>query len=625
MTETEKDIIQEAIVKPIPKQDPEVGIATNNNLSNNILDAAIVGGLDLNSVNSLIQSAQNREQAYELIDAMSQDDVIAAALETYTEDTIQTNDKGQVIWAESDKGDVLDYVTWLVDSLNIDKHIYQWAYCLIAYGDVYLRLFRNSDVEEDILFAPNKKKSSILNESKEEPLNEDIKLRVYNENDRYVTYVQMVDNPGEMFDLQRFGKNQGYIKAPVRVIQQPTSDALASYLTRYNMKQSDVEVYDGNSFVHGCLENTNQRQPEMVQIFLDSYREDKRKANGESDDEINNTPDSMTTSYQVKRGQSILFNVFRVWRELNLLELSALLNRLTKSSLVRVLSVDIGDMPKEQVQSFLQRLKEKIEQKSGINTGKSMQDYTAAGPIDNTIYVPTHGGQGNITTTTIGGDYDPKTLVDIEYFRDKLFGGLKIPKQFFGQTGDSTGFNGGSSLTITSSRYGKTIKRLQGVLCQLVTDIVNLFLIDRGLFNYVNKFQIRMQTPVTQEEIDKRTNTDNRVKYVGDLMQQLDMVKDDVTKLKIYKSLLSNVINDSEVVTYLDDYIETLENPKKPKKEGEEVELVTGEDDQSAEVKEGVTFENISQDVLTEESGSKEEDSYLPTPDELGISLLEKP
>ena len=31
--------------------------------------------------------------------------------------------------------------------------------------------------------------------------------------------------------------------------------------------------------------------------------------------------------------------------------------------------------------------------------------------------------------------------------------------------------------------------------------------------NYVNKFTVRMQTPVTQEELDRRTNTDNRINY----------------------------------------------------------------------------------------------------------------
>lgn len=631
---SEQKTLNEAPVIPSPKKDPEIGVDTSNTFNAEVLDAALTNSLDLNSINSLVQSAQNREQAYELIDAMSQDDVISAVLETYAEDTIQTNDKGQAVWVESDNGQVLDYVKWLLDSINVDKHIYQWVYCLVTYGDVYIRLFRESDVKEDSLFKKPEGKNKLLNEAinhtygRSEELREDVNLKVYTPDDRYVPFVQMVDNPGEMFDLQKFGKTYGYIKAPIRVIQQQTSDQMYNYLTNYNMKKSDVELYDGTCFVHACLENTNQRQPETVNIFLD--------------DADNENTDSMYASYSVKRGQSILYNTFRIWRELNLLELSALMNRLTKSALVRILSIDIGDMPKEQVQPFLSRLKEKIEQKSAIDTGKSMQDYTAAGPIDNTIYIPKHGEQGNITATTIGGDFDPKSLVDIEYFRDKLFGSLKVPKQMFGQTGDSTGFNAGSSLTIISSRYGKTIKRLQSVMCELITDIVNLFLIDRGMTNYVNKFRIRMQTPVTQEEIDKRSNTDNRLKYIGDVMQQLNDVEDKTIKLKIYKSLLVDVVNDSQVITYLEDYIKKLEEAEKPKtkdadsfakNEEQSVDINVEEtsntelpnlDQLQVSTEESFDDTDASKEVLLEEQKDKEDDSYLPSAFDLNLDLTKK-
>lgn len=631
--------LNEVYITPIPKKDPEIGIDTSNAFNGEVLEAALTNSLDLNSINSLVQSAQNREQSYELIDAMSQDDVISAVLETYAEDTIQTNDKGQTVWVESDNGQVLDYVRWLLESLNIDKHIYQWVYCLVTYGDVYVRLFHESDVKDDILFKKPEGKNKLLNEvlnhnfkqtEGKETLKEDVNLKVYTADDRYVPFVQMVDNPGEMFDLQKFGKTYGYIKAPIRVIQQQTSDEMYNYLTNYNIKKSDVELYDGTCFVHACLENTNQRQPETVKIFLDSDSEDDT--------------DSMYASYSVKRGQSILYNTFRVWRELNLLELSALMNRLTKSALVRILTIDIGDMPKEQVQPFLSRLKEKIEQKSAIDTGKSMQDYTAAGPIDNTIYIPKHGEQGNIQATTIGGDFDPKSLVDLEYFRDKLFASLKVPKQFFGQTGDSTGFNAGSSLTIISSRYGKTVKRLQGVVCELVTDIINLFLIDRGMTNYVNKFKIKMQTPVTQEEIDKRTAIDNRLKYVGDVMQQLNDIEDKIIKLKIYKSLLTDVVNDSQVITYIDDYIKTLEaeeeaKNKKGKDKSTKEETVTLDNSENVEIEssddtlpnldeiniqEDVNSYTSNKETLLEEAEMSDPDSYLPSPDDLNLDLTQK-
>ena len=559
MSENKSNEFINTTVQPTKRRGPEVGMDTGKSIVGNILDAVEIGSFNASEINSLMQTAQTREQTYELIDSMAQDDVIAAVLETYAEDTVETDENGRSVWVESESTDVLDYVQWLLNSLNINKKIYQWAYCLVTYGDVYVRLFRESDVQDDVLFnnAPRKRLNEQFAEEKEQikkdKLQEDVKLRVYLPGDRYLPYVQMVDNPAEMFDLQKFGKTYGYIKTPINIVQ-ASPDRLYDYLTRYSVKQQDTEIFDATCFVHGCLENTNQRQPETIDIFLDNGENETKGEDG-----LTHSADSMTASYTVKRGQSILYNIFKIWREMNLLELSALLNRLTKSSLVRILTIDTGDMPKEQVAAFLQRLKEKIEQKSAINTNKGMQDYTAAGPIENTIYVPVHGNQGNITVQNVGGDFDPKSLVDLEYFRDKLFGALKVPKQYFGQTGDSAGFDGGKSLSLLSSRYGKTIKRLQAVLCQVVTDIVNLFLIDRGMNNYVNKFKIKMQMPVTQEELDKRANLDTRLRYVGDLMNQLGDVEDKAVKLKIYRSLIQNVINDNNDIKELDEYIKTLE------------------------------------------------------------------
>ena len=94
-----------------------------------------------------------------------------------------------------------------------------------------------------------------------------------------------------------------------------------------------------------------------------------------------------------------------------------------------------------------------------------MREYNNPGPIENNVYIPTRGGIGAITTSQIGGDgADPKSLADLDYFKKLLFAGLGIPSQFLGDTDDATGFNGGSSLTLISSRYAKKIRAIQSSL-----------------------------------------------------------------------------------------------------------------------------------------------------------------
>lgn len=602
-------------VKTIPTPAPEIGQADPTGFMLTLIDAAQSGKIDLASLGSFETRAQTREQLYEFIDTMAQDDIISSVIETYAENVVETNDKGQSVWCESSDSNIAQYVSFLLDSLNVDKNIYTWACSLLSYGDLYLRLYKESDYGEDPIFNPQVlQKDRTLNES----LNENVNLKIYGANDHYVPYVEAVANPGEMFELTKFGKTVGYVYAPTRVVQQ-TTDNFYTYLTKYQMKKKDVEVYDSTSFVHACLEDTLVRQPETIDLFLEDPTDPTKE---------------VSASYKVKRGQSILYNSFRIWRELTLLENSALLNRLTKSAVVRILNVDIGDMPKEQVNAFMSRLKEKIEQKTAIETGKGLSEYTNPGPIENTIYIPVHGTQGTITATTIGGDYDPKSLVDLEYFRDKLFGSLKVPKQFFGFTGDGAGFDGGKALTVLSSRYGKSIKRIQNTLCQTITDLINLYLIDRGLENYINKFTIRMQPPLTQEELDRRANNDTRMRYVNDVMSQLEGIEDATIKLKILKALLSNIVGDPEVIGLMQEYINQLEAEKKSKESPEEESTEETEESSNEElppmspseelppVEEAVN--NEDEPVVLMEEGTEEQaedDSYIPSPAELGLDL----
>ena len=99
---------------------------------------------------------------------------------------------------------------------------------------------------------------------------------------------------------------------------------------------------------------------------------------------------------------------------MTLLENSVLLNRITKSAIVRVLNVEVGDMPKEQASNLLSRLKAQIEQKTALDAGNTIAEYSNPSPIENVIYVHTHNGQGSIVANAIGGDVDPKQLTDLD-------------------------------------------------------------------------------------------------------------------------------------------------------------------------------------------------------------------
>jgi len=188
-------------IETVPKPEKTFGVDTHDTL---LTDLASVQAsqIDMSEINKFTNISDNRNELYSLIDQMGADSRIAAALEIYAEDSTEKNEQGQIVWAESSDGDVAKYINFLLKSLNIDKNIYKWVYSLCKYGDLYIRMFRKSDVEDDLFDEDDDEKKA---------LNEEIKVKVYPKSDKLVHYVEMVPNPAEMFELTKFGSTYAYI------------------------------------------------------------------------------------------------------------------------------------------------------------------------------------------------------------------------------------------------------------------------------------------------------------------------------------------------------------------------------------------------------------------------------
>lgn len=599
-----------------PKPQPQIGIDLENDLIYNIVDAAEVDRVDVNKLQSFTSVSRNRNELYDTLDYMAQDTTLASVLETYAEDATEMSDTGDIVWCESDDANISKYVTFLLNSLNVNKNVFKWTYSLCKYGDVYLRLYRESEIEDRFF----KTKEDDLNKKRKNTLNEDVNIRVYGKNDRYIHYLEQAPNPAQLFELTRFGKTAGYVKTNVKATPAQT-DSLNTMSTfagnkyRFNSESNDVELFPATEWVHGCLEDDACRTPEEVELFTEV---------GENEDE--------SVTYTVKRGESLLYDSYKTWRELMLLENSVLLNRVTQSSIVRIIGVEVGDMPKENVQPHLMNIKHLIEQKAAFSVGNNMSEYTNPGPIVNNIYIPTRNNQGVLSTQQIGGDVNVGDLVDLDYYEDKLFGGLRVPKQYFGRVDDAAGFSGGSSLSIISSRYAKMIKRIQNVVIQMLTDAINLILIDTDNAEYINKFTLKMLAPTTQEEVDRRDNMSNKVGLVGDIMNALTDIDDPATKLKILKSLLSDTLNNTEVISLIQEHIDALETPEEEATPVEETDSSAEEedlgslfgDDSSMDMGGGSSDfgdmssggETSSEEAPAETGGTED---TLPSPADLGV------
>ena len=590
-------------VETVAPPKPNIGIDTDNGFIWDAIDFGLNGGFNLSHITNFSQSSFRRDQVFKLIDDMSNDPIISAALETYAEDATERNEQGKIIWAESSDGETASYIQFLIDSMNIDKYIYDWTYSLVKYGDVYIRMYRKSEIN-DGLFDEGKKN-----------LNEDVNIKAYSKNDKYAHYVEMIPNPAEMFELTRFGKTAGYIQADTQLsANNTTEDVFQTSQYLYSFKKGDINIYPATEFVHGSLSNKHSRVAEEVEIFTDPENPDK------------------SLKYKVNKGQSILYNIFKIWKELNLLETSIMLNRVTKSSITKNIAIEVGDMPKEKVGPYLNNIKSLFEQKTAMSVNNSMSSYNNPGPMENLVFTTTRNGKGAMTISTVGGDGDANVshLADLDYFKNKMYASLRIPKTYLGDTDDAAGFSGGESLAIISSRYAKAVKRIQSVICQMVTDIVNLLLIDKDYTKYIGKFSIKMMPPATKEESDRHEAVSNQIRNISDIMTLLGDIENQTVKLNIIKEFLSNIVSNQQVINQLSDYIESIKvNGEELSSDGDTADAES--QDMSGDFSDNATsfadsedeFASSADNEIETDTAEMKDDDFLPSPSDVGMDDVE--
>lgn len=469
----------------------------------------------ISQLNEFRTIADDRETQYNTYDEMSTDSVIAAALEIYADDATAYDEQGRVIWVESDEKHIADAGNRLLDKLNIPERAWKHIYQACKYGDYYLKVYRrNESDDEDPISSMSGGLVKVINDVVDE---KGSKL-IY----PYDMYVEDVYDPATVFDLRKRGKTAGFIEV-TRDLQDNTVYTSANVNNIFMLK--DVNVYKPDRMVHIMISENLTRTPETVTI---SYDEDKR------------------ATYEVARGKSILYDVYPIQRELQLLEDSLLLNRLTRSSLIRLLEIEVGDMPKKEVNDYLRRMKNLIEQHIAMdkNVG-SYKSYNSPGPIDNVIYIPVKNGKGHIDINNLGGDVNVRDIADIDYFNNKRSGALKIPRSFLGDDNQGSQFDNGGTLTQLSVRYARTIKRIQTSYISAITTLLNLFFIDMDL-DYVNRFQVRMTSPSTQEDIARNELINGNIDLISAIMSLTESLEGNTQK-EILEYLINNILKMPEI------------------------------------------------------------------------------
>lgn len=531
----------------IPPRNNEIGIADNADDITQIQMESDNSVIDMSDVEKFTTLSKYRDERYNAYEEMLQDPIIAAALEMYSDDATQINRDGDIIWVESDDQSIADAANRLLDVLNINKHVWKHIYSLCTYGDLYLRLYKTDDVDDNADAAAGIEGTMLI---KPDDMTRRLEERV-----------EYVPNPATVFDIQTKEKTSGFIRLKTKPQNQTMSYSDSNFLGAFSQPVSVLEpnsfaMVNSKSYVHISLSESISRFPQMLVL------------KGEEDQIIG--------AYQIKTGKSILEDAYTVSRQLKLLEDSLMLNRLTKSALLRILQVEVGDLPDPDAKRRVQRIKAMVEQKMSLNTQNGQaRSYNNPGPMENIIYQATRNGKGVITETTIGGDVNVKDIIDIEFFQNRQLAALKIPKQFL-NFDSPEGLGNGTSLTKVSSRYAHTVTRIQNAYIQGITTLLNIFFLDKGL-DYINKFTVRMVNPSTVEEAERDEQLGNRINQIDDLMRLFEDYDEDV-KHQIRKRLVNDLLQIPSLNEILDELDAKMAQDAEEITEEENGDDFTGDD-----------------------------------------------
>ena len=201
-------------------------------------------------------------------------------------------------------------------------------------------------------------------------------------------------------------------------------------------------------------------------------------------------------------GQSILENIFKVYKQKELLEDAVLIYRVQRAPERRMFKIDVGNMPSHLAMAFVERVKNEIHQRRipSLYGGSSIVDasYNPLSMNEDYFFPVTAEGRGSSVEVLPGGQ-NLGEIDDLKYFNNRLARGLRVPSSYLptGPDDNTTPLNDGrvGTAMIQEFRFNQYCERLQNYICMKLDEEFKLFLRWRGFNIDTGLFQITFNPP----------------------------------------------------------------------------------------------------------------------------------
>jgi len=226
-------------------------------------------------------------------------------------------------------------------------------------------------------------------------------------------------------------------------------------------------------------------------------------------------------------GNSLLESVFKVYKQKELLEDAIIIYRVQRAPERRVFYVDVGNMPAHMAMSFVERVKNEINQRripSNTGGGQNVIDasYNPLSISEDYFFPQTAEGRGSKVDTLPGGT-NLGEIDDLRYFTNKLFRALRIPSSYLPTMPDDSPaqFNDGKVGTayIQELRFNEYCKRLQKLIITELDHEFKRWLIKQGVNIDNSLFEITFNAPQNFASYRQAELDNNRVQTFAALQE----------------------------------------------------------------------------------------------------------
>jgi len=202
-------------------------------------------------------------------------------------------------------------------------------------------------------------------------------------------------------------------------------------------------------------------------------------------------------------GNSLLESIFKVYKQKELLEDAIIIYRVQRAPERRVFYIDVGNMPSHLAMSFVERVKNEVNQRripSTTGGGQTVVDssYNPLSINEDYFFPQTAEGRGSKVEILPGGT-NLGEIDDLRYFTNKLFRALRIPSSYLPTGPDDGGssFNDGRVGTayIQELRFNKYCERLQSLLNENFDIEFKTYLRRKGINFDSNIFELQFNPP----------------------------------------------------------------------------------------------------------------------------------